>query len=218
MRRRNFLKWSGSAIVLLAGAVFLTRRKLKARLVASGVGRRARELVIGVDPTEGTSTLTQPEEASLLKLAGVVLPSNAGEPVRAITLGTLRWRATTCPGYAAEFRRALVFLDAEARKKYGDQTTFAELAEPRVDALVGALLEGIVASELSDSSRGDVMRLAANPRFLRRYRLRRHVVNEMLEGYYRSPLAWTKLGYHSYPGACAGIVVYSHPPAGAPAA
>ena len=215
MKRRRFLAWLGSAIVVLAGVAFVGRRSLKGR--ARAAGQRARELILGVDPAEGTSRLTPEVEANLASLGSAVLPLSVGDAGRAITLDTLRWRATTSPGYASEFRRASAFLDSEAQKKYGDHKRFALLTAPETAALTAVLLDGILASQLSASPRGYVMRLALSPRFLRRYRLRRHVVNEILEGYYRSPRAWARLGYRSFPGACAGMI-YSEAPAAAPSA
>ena len=69
-----------------------------------------------------------------------------------------------------------------------------------------------MAYQLSAASTGDVVRLVVSPRFRERYKMRRYVVNEILDAYYRSPLEWARLGYRSFPGACAGIVIYSQPP------
>jgi hypothetical protein len=212
MKRRKFLAWLVSAVLLVVGMLLVARQRLKERLLATSLGQRAREAILGVDSSEGTASLTHEEEASLWALARTVLPSDSREPARVVVLDRLRWRASASPGYASEFRRALAFLDAETRKQHGAASRFRELSDPDAAALVGGLLEGIVAYQLSAASRGDVLRLALSPRFLRQYRMRRHVVNEILDSYYRSPLGWTRLGYRSFPGACAGIVIYSQPP------
>lgn len=212
MRRRKFLAWMASAMLLVAGLLLVARQRLKERLLATSLGQRTREAILGVDSSEGTANLTREEEASLWTLARAVLPSDSKESARVVVLDRLRWRASTGPGYASEFRRALAFLDAETRKKHGGESRFGQLSVPEAAALVGGLLEGIVAYQLSAASRGDILRLAVSPRFLRRYRMRRHLVNEILDSYYRSPLGWTRLGYRSFPGACAGIVIYSQPP------
>jgi hypothetical protein len=212
VKRRNFLAWLAAYFVAGVALLFVERGRLKERLLATSVGQRARESILGVDAAEGVATLTQEDETGLLKLAAAVLPSNAGEPSRDVVLDRLRWRATTGLGYATEFRRALTLLDEETQKTYGEQSRFVQLAAPQAEVVVGALLEGIVAYQLSAASTGDVVRLVVSPRFLRRYRMRRHVVNEILDAYYRSPLEWARLGYRSFPGACAGIVIYSQPP------
>lgn len=212
MKRRTFLARLSLGVVVIGGALYVSRRRLKERWLSSSLRERVRETILGVDPSSGTSALSEDEAAQLLKLAGTVLPSDAGEPGQAIVLDRLRWRAGTSPGYASEFRRALALLDQEAEGAYGEQSRFAQLSGTQAAAVVGSLLDGIVAHEMSDSSRKDLLRLATDSHFRNQYRLRRHVVNEMLEGYYRSPLAWRRQGYRSFPGACAGIVIYSKPP------
>ncbi len=212
MRRRRFLAVAAVAMVGGIGLLLLDSKRLKDRLLSTSLGKGARESILGVESSQGISKLDGAEEAGLLKLARAVLPSDSGEPARAVVLDHLRWRAGTGPGYAHEFRRALSLLDDESRRKYGDHFPFAQLSGPEAAVVVGALLEGVVAYQLSAASRGDVLRLAISPRYLRRYRMRRHVVNEIIDGYYRSSLAWTRLGYRSFPGACAGIVIYSQPP------
>ena len=212
MRRRKVLALAVVTTVGAIGLLLLSSKRLKARLLSTSLGKRARESILGVESIEGVSKLDGGEEAGLLTLAGVILPSDAGEPARAVVLDRLRWRASTGPGYAHEFRRALALLADETRTKYGEQSHFAQLSWAEAALVVGALLAGIVTRQLSDLSRSDVLRLLVNPRYLRRYRMRRHVVNEIIDAYYRSPLEWTRLGYRSFPGACAGIVIYSQPP------
>jgi hypothetical protein len=211
MKRRRFLGVAAVATVGGIGLLLLDSVRLKERLLSTSVGKRARESILGVESSEGISELMEAEEAGLLKLAGAVLPSDSGDVARAVVLDHLRWRARTGPGYAHEFRRALSLLDDETERRYGVRSDFAHLSGPEAAVVVGALLEGIVAYQLSAASRSDVLRLAISPRFLRRYRMRRHVVNEIIDGYYRSSLAWRRLGYRSFPGACAGMI-YSQPP------
>jgi hypothetical protein len=100
----------------------------------------------------------------------------------------------------------------ETQNTYGKRFRFAQLAAPQAEAVVGTLLDGIVAYQLSAASTGDAVRLVVSSRFRERYKMRRYVVNEILDAYYRSPLEWARLGYRSFPGACAGIVIYSQPP------
>jgi hypothetical protein len=211
VKRRRFLVWLASALVLGVGLLAITRQRLKDLLISSSLGHRARESFMGVDSSQGTSELTEEDAAALWALAAVVLPSTAGESARPVVLERLTWRAIELPGYASEFRRAIHLLNQEARKTYGGGAPFAALSRPQASALVGDLLEGIVDAPLSAASRGVVVRLVISPRFLGRYRMRRHVVNEILDAYYRSPLGWGRVGYHSFPGACAGLEIYTRP-------
>jgi hypothetical protein len=212
MKRRRFLVWLASALVLAVGLLVVTRERLKELLLASSLGHRARETFMGVDPSQGTSDLTPEDQAALWSLAAIVLPSTAGEQARPVVLERLTWRAREQAGYASEFRRAVDLLNRESRKTYGRNVRFAALGGSQATAVVGSLLEGIVDAPLSAASRGTVLRLVISPRFLGRYRMRRHVVNEILDAYYRSPLGWARLGYRSFPGACAGLEIYSRPP------
>jgi hypothetical protein len=106
MKRRTFLAWLAASLVAGLGLLFMKRGWLKERLLATSVGQHARDAILGVDAEQGVATLTQEDEAGLLKLADVVLPSNAGEASHAVVLDRLRWQATTGLGYAYEFRRA----------------------------------------------------------------------------------------------------------------
>jgi hypothetical protein len=212
MRRRTFLAWLAASLVAGVGLLFVKRGWLKERLLATSFGLHARETILGVDAEQGVATLNQQDETGLLKLAAAVLPSNAGEASHAVVLDRLRWQATTGLGYADEFRRALALLDDETKRTYGKRFRFAQLGAPQAEAVVGALLEGIVAYQLSAASTRDVVRLVVSSRFRERYKMRRYVVNEILDAYYKSPLEWARLGYRSFPGACAGLEIYSQPP------
>ncbi len=173
MKRRTFLAWLAASLVAGVGLLFMKRRWLKERLLATPIGQRARDAILGVDAEKESATLTQDDETGLLKLADAVLPSNAGEASHAVVLDRLRWQATTGLGYAYEFRRTLALLNEETQNTYGKRFRFTQLAAPQAEAVVGTLLEGIVAYQLSAASTGDVVRLVVSPRFRERYRMRR---------------------------------------------
>jgi hypothetical protein len=212
MTRRGFVGWILSAMVLLVAAVLLRHRWLSERLHAWALGQRARDMILGVDTSRGTATLQTGEEQALWRLARVVLPSGAGPSAEEVVLDRLHWRATRFPGYADQFRESIALLDEEARRRYGKQTRFADLGPSEAEAVVGPLLEGFVAHQLTANAPAVVLRVVSTPRHLKQYRMRRHVVNEILDGYYRSPLGWARVGYRSFPGACAGLTLYSQAP------
>jgi hypothetical protein len=209
MTRRRFFSWLGSALLLLL-AFGLFRRWRRGALVSETVAP-LRDAILGLDPAEGTSRLTTAEEAHLWSLALVILPSAAGETARSLIVERLQWRATHYPGYAREFRASLELLEAESQRTFA--ISFGALTRSQVAHVVRRVLEGVVAHDLAAAPRGTLIRLALSPSFVRRFRMRRHLVTEILDAFYQSPLGWASLGYRSFPGACAGLEIYSSPPA-----
>jgi hypothetical protein len=198
--------------VALVGAVVAKQTRLRALLSGSGAGQWLRGYLIGVDSTLGTRDLTPSEEMALWRTAAAVLPSNPGDEAHREVLDHLRWRARSEPGYAAECVRARAFLDEEASRAFGTGAEFARLAPAQAGLIIGSALRGIVAHQLSAAPRSTLLRLAFSSRFRKRYRLRRHVVNEILLAYYTSSPSWTRLRYRSFPGGCAGLGEYGLPP------
>ena len=213
MRRRRFLAALGTIIVSALGLAYFGRQRLRDWLLGTSAGQRLREIVLGVDSAAGTAELSAATEATLWALALVVLPSKVDPGAREIVREHLQWRAGTAPGFAAEFDRGRRLLDGEAARRFGAGRGFAALTPDQAGQVVNDLLSGIVAHQLSAGPAGTGWKVLA-PRYRGRYRLRRHVVNEILAAYYSSPLGWRRLHYRSFPGACAGLDVYSRPPDG----
>lgn len=215
MRRRTFLtETAAGAAVAVAAAAVVLRGQIHQRvagLTETDKLRKLRRRAYAVPPGE-PGPLDPRDEITLWAVALVVLPTAAARTARTPVLEHLRWRANESPGYRRVFTESRALLDTAARNER-EHATFADLDRSAAGALLTGLIGGIEPFPRHRALPVDLMRFALSPTAQRRFRLRRHVVNEILHAYYTSPAGWISLGNDAYPGGCHGLDRYSRAPA-----
>ena len=214
MRRRVFLRLLGAGTLAVGGLALAARQRIEAVLISSRHLRALRSRIYGVDPVAAPGLLSGEEERALWTLALVVLPTAAASAeVKQLVLEHLRWRSAEVPGFRAEFTSAIAALDQRATRMTPDAARFADLSRRDAERTVAPMLRGLHAGGRRPNHLFpiDALRLTLDADFRERFRLRRHVVNEILHAYYASHLGWASVRYDVYPGACGGAEAYTRP-------
>jgi hypothetical protein len=212
MRRRRFVGALLAGTAALGIGLGLGSRDFKARYLSSRWTQKARRRLDGLDPSTGTGALNSDLEARLWALAIVLLPSQIHPAGRSAVLEQLRWRALESPGYRTAFADGLAFLDRETKRRFPGRRRFGELPRDDANQILGPLLAGIKAYPRFRELPRDLLMSFLDRARTDRFRLRRHVVGEILHAYYQSGAGWALVGYDTYPGLCAGLDSYSRAP------
>lgn len=199
MTRRRFL----SLLLLFLGAlsVYLVSparvRSLKRRIRRYKLPR--------LDPRSPTGTLSEPEMRTVLALAEVLLPRDRPGMDREFFLQHVYGRTSDTRGYLREYREAVKLLDEKTPGAAG-RPDFAGLGLAEREKVLASILWKYRAGE---SLKARLALIFAPGRTLA---FREFVVKDLLAAYYRSPAAWSLLGYAHFPGTpAADPLEYTRP-------
>jgi hypothetical protein len=193
-------------------ALLLGRREVKARYLSSSWVQKTRGRLLGVDTGSGTGSLSPDMERRLWSLAVVLLPSQIDPVGRSAVMEHLRWRASESPGYRAAVAQGVALLDRETKRRFPKRERFGALSRDDANRVLASLIAGIKPYPRFRELPRDLLLSFLDRGRIERFRLRRHVVSEILHAYYQSGAGWALVGYDTYPGLCGGPGSYSRPP------
>lgn len=184
MSRRKFLLGAAAiTTAAAAGAVIVARPYL------------AKQLYPELDMEYPLGVLTDGEMRTITAL-GEVLVAPAFKPPKGFFEDYVNWRTQSARGLLREYHSAAALLNVTSARMTGQDKgkTFAELSVSARDVVLHKLLWQYSAR---DRIVRKVEKITASRDALA---LRMHVMEPLIEYYYRSPYGWSVVGYKSYPG------------------
>ncbi len=194
-RRTLLIGGAGAAVMAGAGVAALSDRhnRYRFKTMLNRVIAEPR-----LDESAPTGTLTDGEMATIVALALVIFPPDAGGDVAELARRHAADRCARLPGYLPEYQRATRLLDE--RSVAHSAQPFAALPVAERDGVLRSLLWSYTGRRLVGTA-GRYVEQATVPAPV--LAVRRFVISDLLAAFYASAGGWATVGYTHYPGTAA---------------